>query len=137
MPLNGQKQFAIYGSAGLIGVSGFLSAFAIIINLFIAPLVERIATLDKILVEMKNELRADKADQKAEIAALRAELKRIGDLAAERGIELPRIRADLARVEADAKIGIADLKGELIRIRDHLDRIDQGQRVLQDRARKP
>jgi predicted nucleic acid-binding Zn-ribbon protein len=56
-------------------------------------------------------------ESRSEIAAVKAEIKRIGDLAAERGVELPRIRADIKRIE-----------DEMVRMRDHLERIEQNQR---------
>lgn len=79
-PLNGRV--VVLGIAGLGGVSGLLSALAFFANMWIGP-------LEKIMMR-----------QALDIARLESEISRIGNLAAERGVAIPRLQADVARLEA-------------------------------------
>ena len=83
------------------GIGSFLTVITFIVNAWVAPLEKNLQRQDVALSE------------------LRAEIKRIADLAAERGVAIPRIREDTLRIE-----------GELARIRERLDRFEQGQRII-------
>lgn len=72
---NGMNGYLKWGVTGTVGAGSLLSMIAFLINLYVAPLKEN-------------------------IAELQSELRGISKLAAERGQTIPRLQADLARLEA-------------------------------------
>lgn len=84
---------------GAAGISSLLGGLAFVANLYLAPIRDAILR------------------QEVETARLAAELARIANLAAERGRELPNIRADVSRIEA-----------EQTRLRDRIDRMERANR---------
>lgn len=88
---NGYAKLLIFGSIG-----GSLGTIAFIINLFVGPVREIANRLD---------------------LQLNAPVVGIVALAAQRGIEIPRLREDILRLE-----------NEIVRLRAQIDRIEQAQR---------
>ena len=87
MPSNGGQIFngrTVAIGLSTAGIGTFLTVITFIVNASFSPL-------------EKNQQRHEVA-----ISELRAEIKRIADLAAERGVAIPRVREDVVRIEGRA-----------------------------------
>ena len=101
--LNGRATIIGYSAVGIGGLSGFLGAIAMLVGWQIAPLREQM---------MANKDRLEVTERLS--AKLELDLRRISDLAAERGVAIPQLRSD-----------IQELKAEFGRMRERLDRIER------------
>lgn len=105
-PQNGRNNYVRWG-LGAGAIFALPTTVAFIINLFVAP-------LDRSITKIEADYKLALSELRVEVRSNAAELKRIGDLAAERGVAIPRLAMDIQRVEA-----------EVTRLRGLIDRMER------------
>lgn len=103
---NGRASVAVYSIGGVTGIGALFGIFSAIISWHVAPVKEALAETKLEVIRI--------------VARHDAEIGRISTLAAERGIAIPRLQAD-----------VVQLREELTRLRE---RILQQERVSPERG---